>query len=221
MREKGQLPEPYYRDDAVTLYHGDCREILPLLAPDVLVTDPPYGIAYRTAPSPRRPKSGWTVEGDADPFDPTHLMRFQRAVIFGANHFAHRLPPSPGWIVWDKREGMPSNDQSDAELAWTNTLGSVRIVRVLWNGGGSLLAENGPARAIHPTQKPLRLMRGVLQIVSAEGETVLDPYAGTGTTLRAAKDLGRRAIGIEIEERYCEIAASRLGQEVLDFGTAA
>ena len=139
-------------------------------------------------------------------------------MIFGANHFAHRLPESPGWIVWDKREHMPSNDQSDAELAWTNVLGTVRIIRCLWNGGGSLLAENGPARAIHPTQKPVKLLRGVLTLIGAAG-TVLDPYAGTGTTLRAAKDLGLRAIGVEIEERYCEIAARRLSQMVLPLDT--
>lgn len=77
------------------------------------------------------------------------------------------------------------------------------------------MAENGPARAIHPTQKPIKLMRAVLGMVTGDGDVVVDPYCGTGTTLRAAKDLGRRAIGIEIEERYCDIAARRLSQEVL------
>lgn len=211
---------PYYQDEAVTIYHGDCREALASLSADVLVTDPPYGIAYRTPPSGKRPKGGWTLQGDAEPFDPSHLMHFKRAVLFGANHYADRLPSSAGWIVWDKRAGMPSNDQSDAELAWTNILGSVRIVRVLWNGGGSLLAENGAARSIHPTQKPLRVMLGVLDLVTKPGDLVLDPYMGTGTTLVAAKNLGRRAIGIEIEERYCEIAARRLSQGVLDLGAA-
>jgi site-specific DNA-methyltransferase (adenine-specific) len=207
--------KPYYEHGGVTIFHGDCREILPGIEADVLVTDPPYGINYRTPPSPGRPKSGAALAGDAGPFDPSHLLRFRRAVLFGANHYAERLPSSPGWIVWDKREGMPSNDQSDAELAWTNVLGSVRTIRVRWNGGGSLLAENGPARAIHPTQKPLRLMVAVVALVSEPGALVPDPYTGTGTTLVAAKDLGRRAIGIEIEEHYCEIAAKRLSQEVL------
>jgi site-specific DNA-methyltransferase (adenine-specific) len=214
--------KPYYQDDAVTIYHGDCRDILPALTADVLVTDPPYGINYRTPPGRARyPKGGWTLQGDTEPFDPSHLLGFKRAVIFGANHFADRLPASAGWIVWDKRDGMPSNHQSDCELAWTNVLGSVRLVAARWNGGGSLLAENGPARAIHPTQKPLRLMRGVLELVSQAGDVVMDPYCGTGTTLRAAKDRGRKAIGIEIDERFCEIAARRMGQEVLDFGGTA
>ncbi len=202
--------KPYYEHAGITIYHGDCREVMAEVCGDVLVTDPPYGIAYRTPPSPTRPKSGHTLAGD-----PAHLLRWKRAVIFGANHFASRLPSSPGWIIWDKRAGMPSNDQSDAELAWTNILGSVRIVRVLWNGGGSLLAENGPARSIHPTQKPLKVMSAIIAMVSEPRDVVVDPYAGTGTTLVAAKELGRRAIGVEIEERYCEIAAKRLGQEML------
>ena len=203
---------PYYADDLVTIYHGDCREWMP--DADVIVTDPPYGMAWRTPVSPSRPKSGGRVVGDDGPFDPSHLLLANRpTAMFGANHYADRLPPSPGWIVWDKREGMPSNDQSDAELAWTNFLGSVRTIRVRWNGGGSLLAENGPRRAIHPTQKPLRLMSAVLAMTPAG--TVLDPYAGMGTTLVAAKLAGRRAIGIEIEERWCAEAAQRCSQEVL------
>ncbi len=212
--------KPYYQDSLCTIYHGDCREVLPSIEADVLVTDPPYGIGWRTPVSSLRPKSGMAVVGDDEPFDPVHLLRFRRAVIFGANNFAHLLPPSRGWFVWDKRYGMPGNDRGDAELAWTNVLGAIRIIRVLWNGGGSLLAENGPARAIHPTQRPLRLMRSVLEAVSEPGESVVDPYMGTGTTLRAAKDLGRYSIGIEIEERYCEIAAKRLSQETLGLDVA-
>jgi len=179
----------------------------------VLVSDPPYGIGWRTPRGRARPKGDWSVIGDDQPFDPTHLLALGLpSVLFGANHYADRLPASAGWIVWDKRYGMPSNDQSDAELAWTNILTAVRTVRCLWNGGGSLLAENGPSRAIHPTQKPVRLMRAVLEMVSLYGQIVLDPYLGTGTTLVAAQSLGRRAIGIEIEEKYCQIAVDRLRQ---------
>lgn len=208
---------PYYEDTAsgITIYHGDCREVLSAISGDVLITDPPYGIDYRTPPSAKRPKSNWSLLGDTEKFDPAHLLHWKRAVIFGANHFGDRLPASPGWIVWDKRDGMSSNDQSDAELAWTNILGSVRTVRCRWNGGGSLLAENGPARAIHPTQKPVKLLRAIVALVTLPGEIVVDPYMGTGTTLRAAKDLGRRAIGIELDEAYCAIAAKRLRQAVL------
>jgi DNA modification methylase len=210
--------QPYYDDGhGIVIYHGDCRDVLPTLSidgPHLLLTDPPYGIGWRTPRGRARPKGSWFVINDDKPFDPTHLLMLALpSVIFGANHFANRLPPSPGWIVWDKRDGMPSNDQSDAELAWTNVLTSVRTIHCRWNGGGSLLAENGPSRAIHPTQKPVRLFMAILVLIKTDG-TCLDPYAGVGTTLRAAKNLGRRAIGVEIEERYCEIAAQRLSQEV-------
>ena len=213
---------PYYQEDGVTIYHGDFREVSAdtwiASGVDVVITDPPYGIGYRTPSSSKRPKSGMEVLGDKSPFDPSHLLSLKKPMgIFGANHFAARLPDSPGWIVWDKRYGMDSNDQSDAELMWTNILGSVRIIRVMWNGGGSLLAENGPARCIHPTQKPLAVMAPIVDMLSSLGHVVLDPYAGTGTTLVAAKSIGRRAIGVELEERYCEIAAERLRQRVLDF----
>lgn len=206
---------PYYSDDHVTLYHARWEDVLPsLLRADVLVTDPPYGMGWKTPESPNRPKSGWTVVGDDQPFDPAGLLALGLpTVMFGANHYAERLPSSPGWIVWDKRHNMPSNDQSDAELAWTNVLTSVRTMRLTWNGGGSLLSENGEARAIHPTQKPVALMRWVIE--KCPPGSVLDPYAGSGTTLVAAKSLNRKAIGVECVEAYCEVAANRLRQEVL------
>jgi hypothetical protein len=144
--------KPYYDDGQIQIWHGDCREILPTLSADVLVTDPPYGIRWRTPPGRSRPKGDWSLIGDAVPFDPSHLLELGLPSvifganhfadklpaspgwivwdnIFGANHFADKLPASPGWIVWDKRHNMPSNDQSDAELAWTNVLGSVRTIR--------------------------------------------------------------------------------------------
>jgi hypothetical protein len=144
--------KPYYDDGQIQIWHGDCREILPTLSADVLVTDPPYGIRWRTPRGRSRPKGDWSLIGDAVPFDPSHLLELGLPSvifganhfadklpaspgwivwdnIFGANHFADKLPASPGWIVWDKRHNMPSNDQSDAELAWTNVLGSVRTIR--------------------------------------------------------------------------------------------
>lgn len=224
------LPTPYYADDLVTLYHGDCRELLPLVEADVVVTDPPYGIAWAVKGGTGRRSRDRTrvvrgfhyapIRGDDEPFDPTPLLAMRLpTVLFGANHYASRLPNSATWFVWDKRVTDWTNDQSDAEMAWTNLSGPLRIYRQHWNGGGSLRAENGTEPlvggvvALHPTQKPVDLMRWVLQRCP-EG-TVLDPYAGSGTTLVAAKSLNRRAIGIEIEERYCEVAANRLRQDVL------
>jgi len=213
---------PYYEDGSVTIYHGDCREILADLRADVLVTDPPYGIRY--SPSQNSAKA-WgnktfvgdtVVAGDDEPFDPTPFLRFPTVVLFGANHYADRLPASASWFVWDKRDGMTSNDFADCELVWTNLPGVARLFRHQWNGA-LRASERGEAR-LHPTQKPLILMRWVLD--KCPVGTVLDPYMGSGTTLRGAKDLGRKAIGIEIDERYCEIAAKRCAQEVLDLEAA-
>ena len=219
------LPRPYYADEWVRLYQGDCRDIVPALTEeiDLVLTDPPYGIGWDTDGRSRGGRYFPPIIGDDAPFDPAWLLsRFPRLVLFGANHYADRLPASPSWVVWDKRVGMASNDQADCELAWTNLGGPARMFRQLWNGGGGRRKDNPTARrgepvSFHPTQKPLGLMRWLIERHSRPGDLILDPYAGSGTTLRAAKDLGRRAIGIEIEPLYCETAARRLAQEVLPF----
>jgi site-specific DNA-methyltransferase (adenine-specific) len=191
------------------LWLGDCRDILPTLPKvDAVVTDPPYGIGWRTPVSPKRPKSGWTVHGDDQPFDPAFLLQFP-CILWGGNHYASRLPDAAGWLVWDKRCGMPSNDQSDCELAFSNVGGSARMFRKVWNGGGSLLAENGPERAIHPTQKPITLMLWCLSFFP-DAQTVCDPFMGSGTTGVAAMQMGRDFIGIERESKYFDIACRRI-----------
>jgi site-specific DNA-methyltransferase (adenine-specific)/modification methylase len=207
----------YYEDDSVTIYHGDSREFVSTLEADVLVTDPPYGISY--SPSQNSAKA-WgnktfvgktVVAGDDEPFDPSPLLRFPTVVLFGANHYADKLPASSGWFVWDKRDGMTSNDFADCELVWSNLPKVARLLRHQWNGA-LRASERGEPR-LHPTQKPLVLMRWILS--QCPDGSVLDPYMGSGTTLRAAKDLGRPVTGIDIDERYCEIAAKRCAQEVL------
>ena len=222
-------PVPYYADDLVLLYHGDCRVIVPqVIEPGevgLVLTDPPYGIAHNTDGRSRGGHWFPPIVGDDRPFDPTWmLVTFKRLILFGANHYADRLPASPSWIVWDKVATLPSH--GDAELAWTNLGGPVRICRQSWNGGGGRRRDNpaphrGDPVSFHPAQKPLGLMRLLIERHTSPGDLVLDPYAGSGTTLRAAKDLGRRAIGVEIEERYCETAAGRLAQEVIFFTDVA
>jgi site-specific DNA-methyltransferase (adenine-specific) len=219
--------KPYYEHAGIVIYHGDCREILSDLEPtvDLLVTDPPYGLDV--AVDNRRFSGGEVtgprisvgerikVRGDAEPFDPLPLLRFKRLILFGANNYAAKLPPSNGWLVWDKREGLEEMEGwpfGEGELAWTNVTGAVRFFRNRWLG---LVRDSERGEHLHPTQKPLALLRWIIGRWSKAGGMVLDPFMGSGTTLRAAKDLGRRAIGIEIEERYCEIAAKRLSQEVL------
>ncbi len=210
---------PYYQDSAVTIYHGDCREILPALPKvDLVLTDPPYGIAHPCDFKARgRGKLAACtdypdVHGDGQPFDPAQWIT-QPAILFGANHYASRLPDSAGWLVWDKLR--PDDlDQSTCELAWSNIIKGVRRFRYLWNG----MIRAGDDLLYHPTQKPVELMAWCLSFPWTEPlGTILDPFMGSGTTLRAAKDLGRKAIGIEIEERYCEIAAKRMAQEVFSF----
>ena len=201
-------------DDAgVTLYLGDCLEFMRTLpdgAVDAVVTDPPYGVSWKTPVSPRRPKGGWFVIGDDTPFDPSPFLLFPVVAMCGAQHYADRLPSSPGWVIWDKRNGMPSNDQGDADLIWTNALGRTLIYRQTWNGGGSLLAENGPDRAIHPTQKPVALMVWLLQKITRPGATVFDPFMGSGTTGVACVRTGRKFIGCEIDPTYFAIAERRI-----------
>ena len=213
--------KPYYEHGGITIYHGDCRDILPSLEPvDLVLTDPPYGVNLGTDYASRGmsklaanrdfPK----VQGDDEPFDPRFLLAYPNIIMWGANYYASKLPDRGQWLIWDKRCGVVEIDQADCEMAWTTgTNGTVpRIFRHLWHG--MLRDSERDQRRQHPTQKPIALMTWCLSFFP-EAQAILDPFMGSGTTLRAAKDLGRKAIGIEIEERYCEIAANRLRQEVL------
>lgn len=198
---------PYYEGDGVQIFHGNCREVLPSLPKvDLVLTDPPYGIA-------RVMKGGkgtghWTLlsngnEWDHTAPDLTFLMGAASSfVIWGGNYFD--LPPSRCWFVWDKLNAVPTMGQ--CELAWTNA--DRPIQRFKW--------PVGRVNYGHPTEKPLKLIVWSLEQSRTSG-TVLDPFMGSGTTLVAAKELGRRAIGIEIEEKYCEIAANRLRDTVVLF----
>lgn len=210
--------KPYYQDDLVTLYHGDCRELLPTLDVGgmVVVTDPPYGMGYQHGlrkGGVAYGNDGVTIVGDDEPFDPRPILVLDLpTVMFGANHYADRLPAARGWLVWDKRDGDGPTDQSDAELAWTNVLSVVRVYSARWRGAMRQGREQREGR-VHINQKPVALMAWVIRQMP-EG-VVLDPFAGSGSTLVAAKEAGRRAIGIEIDERHCANAAARCRQEVL------
>lgn len=215
--------------DNICLIHGDCRLVLPLLeegSVGLVLTDPPYGIGYQhsghlrgeaaigqTQAANRR--GSLPIHGDDKPFDPRHLWRYLRVLVWGADRFREHLPAGGTLIAWDKAlDRGPADTFVDGEFAWCNWREPRNVFRMLWKGlACDKRGENNGLRW-HPAQKPERLMRWCLERAGGKG-MVLDPYLGSGTTLRAAKDLGRRAIGIEIEEKYVRIAAERLRQQVL------
>jgi site-specific DNA-methyltransferase (adenine-specific) len=203
---------PYYQDDQATIYHGDCREILPALDFDVIVSDPPYGINY----------AGYnhgTVQGD----ESTDLAQWianytsKPTVAFGANHYAPHLPTAGAWSCWDKRttESADKMFGSPFELIWASGDDKPgKMYRIMH--GGLVNADGANKKREHPTQKPIKLMTQViLDWVHDNTAIIADPFMGSGTTLVAAKQLGRKAIGIEISEKYCQVAVDRLAQGVL------
>jgi len=218
---------PYYADDLVTIYHGDCRDVLPSISPiDLVLTDPPYGITYVSNMGVGRGTVPITNDG-------TRLsLRLYRAVIpaLRATHvlWFTRWDAWPdvweilgsafrmrGLLVWDKGSpGMGDLGHWGPSYELIASLGNGKIV----GRDGSVLRYNTvpPSRRHHPTEKPVELLAYLIRKLDAG--TVLDPFMGSGSTLVAAKSLGRRSIGIEIEERYCEIAARRCSQEVPGLG---
>ena len=210
---------PYYDHAGITIYHGDCREILPQLPKvDAVITDPPYGInAARDRNSQKDgwvdyPCGGWDKERPSPELLCTVASCAPIACIWGGNYFTDSLPLGGKWLIWDKCQSDFS--LADAELAWTNAHGAIRRI----NYPRALALQDGKQ---HATQKPIAVMQWAIQQIAPSAQTILDPFMGSGTTLVAAKNLGRKAIGIEIEEKYCEIAAKRLAQEVLDFEVTA
>jgi DNA modification methylase len=219
---------PYYSDDFATIYHGDCREVLPSLAFDVVVTDPPYGIGWRRSANPARlSKSHDGIANDESTEvrdQALALVGSRPALVFGSFY----ADPPAGVrqvLVWHKGDtqgvvGSTTGYRRDVEPVFLCGDWPVRTVEwsaVVRSHRGSWNDELN--RTGHPHTKPLDLM--LILLARCPLGTVVDPFMGSGTTLRAAKDTGRRAIGIEVEERYCEVAARRLSQEVLDFGGVA
>ena len=211
------IPKPYYQDEHVTLYCGDCREILPELGKfDLLIADPPYGIEFEGSSASTRIWQG--VAGDST----TDCAKFaiqgtkccKERVVFGANTFPELLPHRGRWICWDKRltEAADKMLGSAFELAWIDRAsGFDRMFRKLH--GGVVNADGG--RRVHPMQKPVGLYRDIINTMFEDAQTILDPFAGSCTTGVAAKLEGRHATLIEISERYCEIGVERLRQGVL------
>lgn len=219
----------YYVDDACAIACGDCREILPLLPKvDLVLTDPPYGInqdggmggcgfdgfGNKVKRSPRIYVGGWDSPEQRPESFSSILNAVSAAIIWGGNYFSDKLPQANKWLVWNKEQTMPT--YSDCELAWTSLRGNA-VKMFTYNGSGLMARERG---RVHPTQKPLELMRWCIGF-APDAQTILDPFMGSGTTLVAARSLGRKSIGIEMNEEYCSIAVERLRQQWMTFDSPA
>ena len=185
---------------------------------DMVFTDPPYGLRTKVQwgfgdgkkhgnAAAKRGTFKPVANDDVD-FDPSFLLSFFDCpkVIWGFNHFCSRLPDSPGVLVWDKRDGVVSNDQSDAEIAWTDAIKTARVFRHLWNGMIKA-SEKGEAR-IHPTQKPVVLAEWAFELLDA-GVTIADLYGGSGSTLIACEKTSRHCRMMELDPAYCDVIVKR------------
>lgn len=199
------------------LIHADCLEYLrqrPDKSVTLCLTDPPYGLNIAW---------GGQVGGNGRAFTPKawdkhvpareyfdEMRRVSRhQIIWGGNMFSHLLPKSRGWLVWYKKDGLPRNSFADCELAWTSFDRNSMIFNSRWSG---FVRDSKEKRYAHPTQKALDVMKWCVQIGSNPGETILDPFCGSGSTLVAAAMLSRGYIGIDKEEEYLAIARERLDE---------
>lgn len=205
---------PYYEDELVTLYHGDCREVVAWLAADVLVTDPPYGIGWSIGTIyASRSKAHDGIQNDEDTTCRDEALAMwgdRQGIVFGT--WAASFPTNKQILVWRKPVnagvvGSVTGYRRDTELIFLTGPWPQRN-----SERSSVMETNGSNQAYlngHPHAKPVDLLWRLMEWT--EG-TIADPFAGSGTTLVAAKQNGRRAIGVELEERYCEVAAKRLAQ---------
>jgi DNA modification methylase len=192
------------------LYHGDCLDIMPTLAAgsvDAVITDPPYGINNTRMGG--RGINGWrdfTMHEWDDKRPPKQAFDLMlgfggAAAIWGGNYFSDHLPPSSCWLFWDK--GQRTFSLADGEMCWTNHKGAIRVFDY---PRSRMLQENG----LHPTQKPVALMKWVITKLTKPGDTIIDPFMGSGTTGVACMKTGRNFIGIELDADYFRIAEQRI-----------
>lgn len=236
--------KPYYDEDGIVIYHGDCREVLPRLeAVDHVITDPPYAeyVHAKARTNPGYDKAAIhmpacrylnfdslddSVRGEVGTLIAQIVKRW--ALVFSdlesTEKWREALRPLE-YVrtgIWRKLNGAPQFTGDRPAVGCEAITICHPPGRKRWNGGGHQAFWEYPishaVTRFHTAMKPLALMADLVGRFTDPGELILDPFMGSGTTLRAAKDLGRRAIGIEIEEKYCEVAAKRLSQRVLAFG---
>lgn len=232
--------EPYFQNAQVTIFNADMLGVLPqypALFFDFAIADPPYGIdesnESRMKSRSKLARSGEyrhgvyggganvVRAGEYSNVFEWDKVRWQREnfsalilaakgyAVFGANHYSPYLPPSSGWVFWDKDNG--ASDFSDGELIYTSKPCGVRVIRYKWNG---MLQEDmgNKEKRLYPTQKPKPLVKRLITQYAnlAPGSVILDPCMGSGTTLKAAVELGFRAVGIDVSRAACDIAINRL-----------
>jgi site-specific DNA-methyltransferase (adenine-specific)/modification methylase len=204
--------------EGVELYLGDCRQVFAEVSDlddFIVISDPPYGIAHVKGGGglgKHNRRNIAPIVGDEGPFDPSHLLGFGNVLLWGADHYAARLPADQGrWLAWNKLDDMESFDSfSDVEFAWHSRKAASRIFNFKWKGIAQVKAGEEVGRQ-HPTQKPIGLMTWCIeQTATGVPSPILDPYMGSGTTGVAAVKLGRRFTGIEIDPGYFDIACRRI-----------
>lgn len=206
--------KPYYEHAGIRIFHGDCRDILPGVEADATVTDPPYGTGEKRSEGGRLSSGGRIIKSrqEWDVWDPSWIELCPKplAAFVPPKRLGEISSMGARLLVWDRGSGVVLKGISPRyTFERVGLLGRVPDTRE-----ADLFKHRGNIKTAHPHGKPEAVMRWLVRVVSTEADAILDPFMGSGTTLRAAKDLGRKAIGIELEERYCEIAAKRLAQEV-------
>lgn len=211
--------KPYYQDEWATIYHGDCREVIPQLEPvDLVLTDPPYGMAYSS--NHGASWEGTQINGDSDTGLRDFVLSFyaEMPIACFGTWKVQRPESIRAVLIWDKG---PAFGMGDLQFPWKPSFEEVYILGKGWSGKrdegvlkGHIQVSWESKGRCHPNQKPISLMKYLISR-QPKAKTVLDPFMGSGTTLRAAKDLAIKSIGIEIEEKYCKLAIERLRQESL------
>lgn len=199
-----------------TLILGDCLEILPTLDKmDAVVTDPPYGINiiennnkkyYGESVQKEFKNIKWDEDVPVSQIFKEIFKKSRNQIIFGGNYFLEYLHSTPCYIIWDKRGTLPKVPFADTEFAWTSFKKMSKKYTVIQHG----FIKDDDEKKTHPTQKPVLLFNQILSDFTKENELICDPFMGSGTTGVAALNLGRKFIGIEIEESYFDIACKRI-----------
>jgi DNA modification methylase len=226
--------KPYYEDKkrGVVIYHGDCRDVvasLPRHSADVLLSDPPYGMAYKSADK-KAVSQNVKADGARQGARIVRQMLGEWGRASKPEAHAYLFCHWESWpdfydmasgylhmrnaLVWWKDRGSMGNMAMEYARDYEVILYAAPKGRPLVGGRRGAVIDGHPpvpsARRLHPTEKPVSLLRYLVERSAPKGGLVLDPFMGSGSTLEAANSVGRRAIGIELDERYCELAANRI-----------